>query len=187
MSPVDDWTLARRAATGDRTAFARIVRRYQQPVVAFCYRMTRSHADAEDIAQETFVRLYKALDRLQPERPFSTVLFTIARNAALNQLRGEGRHRRRVAALAQTQDQRDATAPPDRQAQAADVAVALETALAALTPEYREAFVLRECQGFEYRQIAAILSCPVGTVRSRIARAREQIRQQLLAYGDDIL
>ena len=169
-------------------AFTEIVQRYQKPVMHFCYRMIGSRPDAEDVAQETFIRLYKALGRLRPDHPFTTALFTIARNATLNHLRGRGRHQRRMAALKQEQKGLDSTLnQPDRKAQAQDITAALEKALAALPPEYKEALVLREYQGFDYQHIATILACPVGTVRSRIARAREQIRQQLLAYGESAL
>ena len=187
MPETEDWSLALRAAGGDMDAFTLIVERYQKPIVQFCWRMTGSRPDAEDIAQETFVRLYKALGRLRPEQAFPALLFSIARNATLNYLRGVNRHRRRVVAFTRVRNQVADALRPDRKAQARDIAEALEAALAALPPEYREAIVLREYHGFDYQHIAAILACPVGTVRSRIARAREQLRQHLLTYGEDVL
>lgn len=167
-------------------AFTQIVQRYQKPIVRFCFRMTGSQSDAEDVAQESFVRLYKALDRLRPDNPFPTVLFAIARNAALNHIRGTSRHQRRIEAY--KQDYAENTgAQPDRRAQVGDIAAALETALDTLPPEYKEVLVLREYHGFDYQHIASILACPIGTVRSRLARAREQVRQQLVTYGEGAL
>ena len=167
-------------------AFTKIVQRYQRPIIGFCYQMTGSQPDAEDAAQETFVRLYKALHRLRPEKPFSTVLFSIARNSTLNHIRSRNRHQKRITAFKQEQNAPD-TSQPDKRAQAGDIARALEKALETLPLEYKEALILREYQGFDYQHIANILACPVGTVRSRLARAREQLRSQLLAYGDNAL
>lgn len=167
-------------------AFTRIVRRYQKPIVQFCYRMTGSQSDAEDIAQESFVRLYKALNRLRPDNPFPTVLFSIARNTALNHIRSTQRHYRRIKAYKENYPKRSTT-QPDKNAQTSDIAVALETALETLSPEHKEVLVLREYHGFEYQHIAKILACPVGTVRSRLARAREQMRQHLMTYGKGAL
>ena len=167
-------------------AFTQIVRRYQKPIVRFCFRMTGSQSDAEDVAQESFVRLYKALGRLRPDNPFSTVLFSIARNTALNHIRSAGRHQRRIEAYKQDYTE-NTSVQPDRRAQAGDIAAALETALETLPMEYKEVLVLREYHGFDYQHIAAILACPIGTVRSRLARAREQVRQQLMTYGEGAL
>ena len=91
---MQEWPLVERAQQGDTEAFTLLVRRYQQPVIHFCYRMLASAQDAEDVAQETFVRLYRYLDRLQPDAKFSTVLFGIARNLTLNHLRDTKRRGR---------------------------------------------------------------------------------------------
>lgn len=168
-------------------AFTALVTRYQHPVIRFCYRMTDSMQDAEDIAQETFLRLYGALRNLRPDNAFTTVLFCIARNAALNHLRGRRRHERRVSALEKASAGESSAAGPYEYAQSQDNAALLRKAVAELPAEYREALVLREYNGFDYKEIAEILSCPVGTVRSRLARAREQVRRHLLHYGDDML
>ncbi len=188
MMQVEDWPLVMQAARGDMDAFTQLIRRYQQPVIGFCYRMTGSRSDAEDVAQETFMRLYRALKRLKPQVSFTTVVFGIARNAALNHLRGRGRHARKIAAFEQAVPWPANQAPrPDHSAYSRDVAALLEAGLAALPLELREALVLREYQGFDYQRIADVLGCPVGTVRSRIARAREQLRRYVLACGDDVL
>lgn len=189
MTAVDDWDLARDAAAGDKDAFAALVNRYQKPVIRFCYRMAGSRADAEDVAQETFVNLYRSLGRLRREYAFSTVVFCYARNAMLNHLRGAGRRHRHLQAFQREQAGTASAAPrPDHRAQAADAAAMLEAGMAALPPEFREVFILREFQGVDYQGIADIVGCPVGTVRSRLARAREQLRAHLAdVYGDGVL
>ncbi|NLV45973.1 MAG: sigma-70 family RNA polymerase sigma factor [Candidatus Hydrogenedentes bacterium] len=189
MTPDEDWSRARRAAKGDMDAFAALVNRYQRPVIQFCYRMTGSMVDAEDIAQETFVNLYRSLDRLRQESAFSTVVFCYARNATLNHLRNTGRRRRWLDAFRR---ENDASAAgwerPDRRAQAKDIATMLDAGIAALAPEFREVFILREFEGLDYQRIAGIAGCPVGTVRSRLARAREQLREYLArTCGDGAL
>ena len=94
MQDLDDWALVARAQSGDSDAFAVLVRRYQAPLIHFCYRMAGSRQDAEDIAQEVFVRLHRYLARLNPHAKFSTVLFGIARNLTLNYLRDMARRGR---------------------------------------------------------------------------------------------
>mgnify|MGYP001012871027 CR=1 FL=1 len=84
MRDLDDWALIARAQSGNTEAFATLVRRYQTPVIHFCYRMVGSRQDAEDVAQEVFVRLHRYLARLAPQAKFSTVLFGMARNLTLN-------------------------------------------------------------------------------------------------------
>lgn len=187
MTSVEDWELVSRAACGDKDAFALLVRRYQRPIIHFCYRMTGSLPDAEDVAQETFVNLYRSLGRLRRESAFSTLVFCYARNAALNHLRGAGRLQRRQDAYRREQTGAGSSAGrPDTQAQVKDLSAGIEAGLAALAPEFREVIVLREFQGLDYRNIAEVIGCPVGTVRSRLARAREQVRLYLVnIYGEE--
>lgn len=189
MTSIDDWELARRAAQGDMHSFSALVRRYQKPVIQFCYQMTGSMPDAEDIGQETFINLYRSLGRLRAESSFSTLVFCYARNATLNHLRSAGRRQRRIASFKQEQESfTGSSGQPDRQAQAREVGRSLRDGINGLPPEYREVLVLREFQGLDYQRIAEIVGCPVGTVRSRLARAREHLREHLLqVYGDQFL
>ena len=94
MSETADWDLIEKARSGDMAAFAELVRRYERPVVHFCQRMIGSREDAEDLAQDSFVRVYRYLDRLTPTAKFSTLLFGIARNLTLNFIRDSGRRGR---------------------------------------------------------------------------------------------
>ncbi len=185
MSDVDDWELVARAQQGDRSAFAALVRRYQQPLAHFCQRMLGSAEDAEDVAQEAFVRLHRHLPRLRPRAKFSTVLFGYARNLALNHLRDSGRRGRgRTVALENLG--RAETAPgvqADSGARRSEAQAQLAAGLAALPPRYREVLLLRELEQMDYEAIARVVGCRIGTVRSRLARAREQLRRILEERG----
>jgi len=188
MSEIDDWDLVAQAQAGDIRAFARLVERYQTPVVHFCQRMVGSAQDAEDLAQESFVRLHRHLARLQPQARFSTVLFGIARNLALNHLRdGRRRGRNQAQPLDERPHADNRQYEPDQQARLQEIARALEAGMAALSEEHREVLLLRELQGLDYDNIARVVGCRKGTVKSRIARAREQLRLRLIELGAEDL
>ena len=178
MPDKDDWALAARARDGDAGAFALLVRRYQQPILHFCLRMVGARGDAEDLAQDVFVSLHRNIGRIEPRARLSTLLFGIARNLALNHLR-DGRRRGRDTAVSLEAAGLDPPSRdrPDRRAQAAETGALLEQLLDRLPPEQKEALVLREFNGLDYAAIAEIAGCPVGTVRSRLARARETLRR----------
>lgn len=184
MNASDDWCLVADAQRGDMDAFRVLVERYQQPLVVFCYRMLGSYQDAEDVAQEAFVRLYRHLGRLAPDAQFSTVLFGIARNLTLNHLRDTGRRGRgRSVSMDDAPPIIAASAAPDQRARTQEMARWIAQALKMLSPEHREVLLLREIEGMDYERIAAVVGCRKGTVKSRIARAREQLRQILLDMG----
>ncbi|MDP7640467.1 MAG: sigma-70 family RNA polymerase sigma factor [Candidatus Hydrogenedentes bacterium] len=190
--PTDDWELVARAKAGDMDAFAELVTRYERPVVHFCQRMVGSRQDAEDIAQESFVRVYRYLDRLAPAAKFSTLLFGIARNLALNFIRDSGRRGRGVTRSLTSDDQQeqlieDEHLRPDRSARLKEIEEMIESGLALLSPEHREVLVLRELQGMDYSSIAKVVKCRKGTVKSRIARAREQLRLHMEELGGEAL
>jgi RNA polymerase sigma-70 factor (ECF subfamily) len=188
MSGVCDWDLVTRARAGDMDAFAELVRRYQRPVIQFCFRMVGSTQDAEDLAQDSFVRVYRHLHRLRPQAKFSTVLFGIARNLVLNFLRDAKRRGHRVtesldARASVGQD----TGRPDREARLREIEALVERGMALLGPEHREVLVLREINGMDYASIARIIRCRQGTVKSRLARARRELRAQITRLGGDLL
>lgn len=192
LEDIGDWDLVAEARDGDMDAFAELVSRYERPVVHFCYRMIGSREDAEDLAQESFVRVFRYLDRLTPSAKFSTLLFGIARNLTLNFLRDTGRRGRGVTQSLTADDQRevpieDATLRPDREARLHEVEAMILQGMEMLSPEHREVLVLRELQGLDYNSIARIVKCRKGTVKSRIARAREQLRQHLVTLGGEEL
>lgn len=188
MSDTADWDLIEKARSGDMAAFSELVRRYERPVVHFCQRMIGSREDAEDLAQDSFVRVYRYLDRLTPTAKFSTLLFGIARNLTLNFIRDSGR-RGRGTTFSLTDDENaersldDDTLRPDRAARLHEIDGMLEAGLALLSPKHREVLVLRELNGLDYSTIAKIVKCRKGTVKSRIARARDQLRLHLERMG----
>ena len=188
MPETVDWELVSRAQAGDTAAFAELVRRYQVPVIRFCERMTGSRPDAEDLAQETFVRVYRHLGRIKPDAKFSTLLFGIARNVTLNHLRDSGRRGRGGAvSLEDIQLEAPAAGQPGRSAQLSELQQLLQRGLQMLAPAHREILVLREVEGMEYDAIAEVLHCERGTVKSRLARAREQLRLKLIEIGGGVL
>ena len=196
MSDATDWNLVARAQSGDSEAFAALVRRYQTPVIHFCQRMVGSLQDAEDLAQESFVRLYRYLPKLRPGAKFSTVLFGIARNLTLNAIRdanrrGRGRERPLARENAYGANQEwpvaDERHRPDRDARVGEIGKMIARALEQVTPEHREVLVLRELQGLDYDAIAQIVRTRKGTVKSRLARAREQLRARIIELGGEQL
>lgn len=192
MSDRTDWDLVALAREGDMQAFGELVRRYERPVVHFCQRMIGSREDAEDVAQESFVRVYRYLPRLKPSAKFSTLLFGIARNLALNFIRDAGRRGRGITHSLTTDESQEQSVEdehhrPDRAARLHEIEGMLEQGLAMLSPEHREVLILREFQGLDYASIAEIVECRKGTVKSRIARAREQLRHHLETLGGNAL
>jgi RNA polymerase sigma-70 factor (ECF subfamily) len=141
------------------------------------------------VAQTCFVRVHQHLHRLEPQARFSTLLFGIARNLALNHLRDSGRRGRgQTQPLDAAPDPRaDPQSGPAHQARMREIEAAIADGIAQLSPEHREVLLLREMQGMDYDAIARVLGCRVGTVKSRIARAREQLRQRLEAMGGEWL
>lgn len=192
MSEHSDWDLVARARDGDMAAFAELVERYERPIVNFCQRMVRSREDAEDLAQESFIRVHRHLHRLKPSAKFSTLLFGIARNLALNFLRDSGRRGRGVTFSLTDENMverplEDGSLRPDRAARLREIDRMIEEGMALLSPKHREVLILRELNGLDYSSIAKIVKCREGTVKSRIARAREQLRLHLERLGGEQL
>ena len=183
-----DWELVSHAVAGDDAAFATLVQRHERSVVYFCFRMVGSREDAEDLAedlaQESFIRLYARLGRLRPRAKFTTYLFAVARNLSLNFVRDQRRRGRDVTGpLDRVSEQASARGRPDRAAQLDEAAALIERALAGFSTEHREVLLLRDLQGFEYAAIGRIIRRGPGTVKSRLARARDALRRRLTELG----
>jgi RNA polymerase sigma-70 factor (ECF subfamily) len=170
---------------GSSAAQEQIVRRYQRPVIRLIARMTRDHALAEDLAQETFVKAFRKLAAFDPTRRLSSWLFRIAHNTALDALR---RVPPPVVPLgsAGAGEAGDLVAPvaPDQVEQQA-LGEALETALGRLRPEHRAAVTLRYEEGLPFEEIGQILGIPEVTARSHVHRARKELARLLTAEGWD--
>ncbi len=175
-----DGELVARWRAGDRTAFESLVRRHEARVFRLLVRMLGSREEAEDVAQETFLNLHRSGHRFRGESRFSTFVYRVAANAALNRRRSLGRHQAREGALA-----REAHALPERPADPEAAAVSgelraeLELALRELAPALRLPVLLCDVEGLGYPEIARILELPEGTVKSRIHRGRRWLRERL--------
>lgn len=174
-----DHELVGRARTGERAAFDQLVARYQGRLLRLVVRLLRDQAEAEDVVQETFLKAYRALPRFRGEAAFYTWLYRIALNGARNAVL----RRRQRSAPGPLPSQLPAQAPevgtPEAMLLSKQVMQTIDTAMEALPLELRTAIVLREIEGLSYEEIAQIMECPLGTVRSRIFRAREAIARRL--------
>ena len=178
-----DAELVERWQGGDPTAFEALVHRHQSRVYRLLLRMLGSREEAEDVAQEAFLSLHRHGHRFRRESRFSTFLYRVATNAALNRRRTLGRNRNREDELAVRQaagDDLPATPPdPAEAVRGAQLQVRIQDALLELSPDLRAAIVLYDIEGQSYREIARVLEIPEGTVKSRIHRARSALRMAL--------
>ncbi|MDQ3060180.1 MAG: RNA polymerase sigma factor RpoE [Pseudomonadota bacterium] len=183
-APDSDTQLVERTVAGDQKAFELLVIKYQRRIQRLIGRMVRDVDLVEDIAQETFIRAYRALGQFRGEAQFYTWLYRIAINTAKKALMDLKRNPT-VSENAYKSDDDDETSPveneltssetPDAVLASKEIAQIINAAMDALPEELRQAITLREIEGLTYEEIAALMSCPIGTVRSRIFRAREAI------------
>lgn len=177
------------ALEGRDSAYRDLIRRYERPVFSLIYRMVRDRELAEDLAQDTFVKVLNALDRYKPEYKFSSWIFKIANNTALDELRRKGLKTLSLdgAPDAMTEDQQAATTPivssdeesPEQFTHAQELGSEIERAIGALRPEYRSVIVMYHVEGRPYDEIAEIMDLPLGTVKTYIHRARKELRDAL--------
>ncbi len=181
----DDAETLRRCREGDEQAYREIVERYQRQVYSLAMRMVRSSEDAEDLTQDTFVRMFKAIDRYDPERPFAAWLMTIASRLCIDHIR-----RRKVRPLPlvrqemgtheeQTIDVEDPGLQPDEITSHREEEQQAQSLIDSLPPHYRIVVVLRHQQDLSYEEIAQSLDLPIGTVKARIHRARALLRERI--------
>ncbi len=179
-----DLQLVRKVRNGDRAAFDLLVVKYQSRVAAIISRYVYDSQEVMDLTQETFVKAYRAIDRFRGDSAFYTWLYRIAVNTAKNYLESRGRRPQASADSAEAENYDDGVrlrdpASPERMLQREQLQEALSRAIADLPEELRSAFLLREYDGLSYEDIARILECPIGTVRSRIFRARDAVDRHL--------
>ena len=179
-----DQKLVQRAQRGDLRAFDLLVLKYQGRISALVSRYISDPGEVEDVAQEAFIKAYRALERFRGDSAFYTWLYRIAANAAKNHLVAKGRRPRSDASIedAEAFDEfglSSDSGSPEALAMGDELVSVVEAAMQALTEELRAALTLRELEGLSYDDIAEVLGCPVGTVRSRIFRAREAIDERV--------
>jgi RNA polymerase sigma-70 factor, ECF subfamily len=180
-----DQLLVERVQQGDRAAYDVLVRKYQHKIVKLIGRYVRDQSDALDVAQEAFLKAYRALPKFRGDSAFYTWLYRIAINTAKNYLVSEGRKPVDREVDLQDPEQYDIQArlkhvdTPEGLTLTEEIRTTVEDAIQALPDDLRTAIVLRELEGMSYEEIAHAMDCPVGTVRSRIFRAREAISERL--------
>ena len=181
-----DQVLVERAQGGDKRAFGLLVEKYQRKLGRLLSRMIRDQAEVEDVVQEAFIKAYRALPNFRNESAFYTWLYRIGINTAKNHLVAMGRRPRAVPEIEvedaenfEGGDELRTIATPETELMSKQVAKAVNDAVEGLPEELRTAISLREIEGLSYEEIATLMNCPIGTVRSRIFRARETIAEKL--------
>jgi RNA polymerase sigma-70 factor, ECF subfamily len=185
MVDILDQELVERVQAGDKRAFDMLVRKYQTKVANLVSRYVYGFTEVEDVVQEVFIKAYKAIDRFRGDSAFYTWLYRIAINTAKNHLVSTSRRPPSQDVDAEDAVNTDAGSrlheqnTPERRVMTKEIARVLQETLEALPEDLREAIVLRELEGMSYDEIADVMGCPIGTVRSRIFRAREAIDREL--------
>ena len=177
------------AQQGREPAFRELIRRYERPVFSLIYRMVRDNTVAEDLAQDTFIKVLNHLDKYRPEFKFSSWLFKIANNVAIDHLRkrqlntisidGSPHAMTAAEADASSFELADQAESPLDELASRELGAIIEQAIGSLRPEYRNCIMLRHVEGRSYEEIAATLDLPLGTVKTYIHRARHQLREAL--------
>ncbi len=181
-----DQQLVERAQRGDKRAFEMLVAKYQRKLGRLLSRFIRDHAEVEDVAQEAFIKAYRALPSFRGDSAFYTWLYRIGINTAKNYLVAMGRRAPTTTGFDSEEaenfddgDQLRDVNTPEAELMSKQIASTVNETMQALPEELRTAITLREIEGLSYEDIATIMNCPIGTVRSRIFRARETIAEKL--------
>lgn len=184
-APDADQLLVARVQQGDKKAFDLLVLKYQHRIMAVISRFIRDHAEVQDVAQEAFIKAFRALPNFRGDSAFYTWLYRIAINTAKNHLVSRGRRPPSsdidvddAEFLSDSDNMRDIETP-ENQLMRDQLEAVVNKAIKDLPPDLRTAITLRELDGLSYEEIAEVMGCPIGTVRSRIFRAREAIDRQM--------
>lgn len=188
---MDEQTLLEKCVKGDVRAFEELVGKYQQGIINHAYSMFMNREDALDMAQETLIKAYNGIASFNRQSSFKTWLYRIATNVCLDELRRRKRRANTISLTAEDGDGvvaeldvADASADPADAAEQAFLRGEIEQAIGQLDTEYRTAIVLREVEGMDYNEIAKTMGCSLGTVKSRISRARAQLREKLSKHRE---
>ena len=184
---LSDADLITSAIAGRDDGFEELVRRYQRPIISYVYRMLNDYDSSLDVTQEVFIKVYNSLDRYSCDYKFSTWLYRIAHNAAIDHLRrnsvnpqsletesGDGAYQLQIESPDPT---------PEQQRQRSEWRSEIETVVKLLPPAYRDLILLRHSRDLSYEEIAEVTALPLGTVKNRLFRAREMMRGLLIERG----
>ena len=187
FSSAADRELVATAAQGLEGGFEELVRRYQRPISAYVYRMVGDYDCALDLTQEIFIKIYASLARYRPEFKFSTWIYKIAHNAAIDHLRRNAGRERSISNGSESEPQQlvieSKGLSPEQQSEREERRIEIESVVRLLPTAYRELIVLRHSQDLTYEEIVEVTGLPLGTVKNRLFRAREMMRQQFLLRG----
>ncbi|MGI8839143.1 MAG: RNA polymerase sigma factor [Pyrinomonadaceae bacterium] len=187
FSSAADRELVATAAQGLEGGFEELVRRYQRPISAYVYRMVGDYDCALDLTQEIFIKIYASLSRYRPEFKFSTWIYKIAHNAAIDHLRRNAGRERSINNGSESEPQQlvieSKGLSPEQQSEREERRIEIESVVRLLPTAYRELIVLRHSQDLTYEEIVEVTGLPLGTVKNRLFRAREMMRQQFLLRG----
>ncbi len=182
-----DAQLVQQCLRGDGPAWEELVRRHTRRVFNLCYRFTGNSTESEDLSQEVFLRIYKTLASYRPAfGAFPTWLTSVTRNLLVDHYRRTRRDRITDSiedAMPVLEEKQSSARTPDKLAMAAELSIQLQRGLGKLSPDLREAVILRDLQGLEYNEIQVVLQVPEGTVKSRINRGRIELARVLEEMG----
>jgi RNA polymerase sigma-70 factor (ECF subfamily) len=183
----NDRDLVETAIDGAEGSFEELVRRYQRPIAAYVYRMVGDYESALDLTQEIFIKVYNSLRRYRPEFKFSTWIYKIAHNAAVDHLR---RNSTREQSIINGTESDSFELPiesgrlsPEQESERRERRIEIEAVVRTLPSNYRELIILRHSQDLTYEEIVEVTGLPLGTVKNRLFRAREIMRQQFVDRG----
>jgi len=184
-----DEDLVQKIKDGDQDAFDQLIHRYEGKIYSVAYRFMGNHADAGDLAQDTFIRMYQALPGFRGDSSFATWLYRIAANACRDELRK--RQRRRSVSMDEMIEASPANIPaaageysPEETVQRHETQRQVQECLNRLSDDHRLILVMREIQGLSYEEISGMLDCSLGTVKSRISRARNALKERIKEQGE---
>lgn len=181
--PSDIPVLIKRACAGDEDAFARIVNLYRHSVIRYCVRMIG--ANAEDVAQEVFIKLYLALDRFDSSKPLAPFLFRIAHNHCVDILKKKDIKTTPIISDPTDEHElqiKDERPDPEELIQKAELQNAVKNAMAAIPALYRSPLIMWHVEGISYEEISEILESPIGTIKAQIHRGRKMLQQKLMEF-----
>ena len=190
MSTIEEKDWLKKAAKGDSAAFEQLVLKYQTQVYNLCFRIMGNAEDAADMAQETFLKAWRNLESFHGEAAFSTWLYRLASNACMDQLRSMRRRPVQSLTVTDTEGEEQTIDVPDSAPSPEDNLInkeereLLQKAMSALDPQERQILTLRVVNDLSYTEISEVLDLKEGTVKSRLARAREHLRKKLENFGN---